>query len=389
MINKLNEKINFDKNNIALLGERNSGKTTILFEIFEYWLRKGERIIVFDSATEHKEKSIIWKIRKKYNNYCYIDSPEEEQINVAWNAKNLTSFLEYEKFKNLQSITLIDVAKYLELGHKEDILERKNIIRNLYKKFVLNCIRALIDNNIKHVKVIMDEIELIPEYNLYWDYMKNNDIVILNAIHNIDYVECCNDKIKIFYMSELTLKYLEYFPKNSMAICGDVCIDIVNSIFIKKYKKHTNKNYWCTDIASTLLDENLKIEVKCYNSNLLKDYNKYQNNENFIKCNDGLNSVDKYIKNRGILLIEPVDNNVLLYEIMSSLCVIICVNTAIFNRDNQLSGGHYVVAYYMNNEVYIFNPRKNIVKKEKADIDILVDACQKFGSWRILINIIK
>ena len=29
--------------------------------------------------------------------------------------------------------------------------------------------------------------ELIPEYNLYWDYMKNNDIVILNAIHNIDY----------------------------------------------------------------------------------------------------------------------------------------------------------------------------------------------------------
>lgn len=50
-----------------VIGERNSGKTTFLHNIVDSYLKYGKKVLVIDSATEHESKSLIIKLKLKYN----------------------------------------------------------------------------------------------------------------------------------------------------------------------------------------------------------------------------------------------------------------------------------------------------------------------------------
>lgn len=159
--------------NTAIIGVRESGKTTILKKLIELCSREKYIILVFDSATDHKNKSILIDTLSKYNNCNLISSPEKELI--LFNNIAPTSF-PYNNIKDSNNeIYLFDVSKYLEEGYETDDLKKRTITRGFYKQLVIQILTVFLPM-LKNKKciVIMDEIEfttkvkdIILQYNSF------------------------------------------------------------------------------------------------------------------------------------------------------------------------------------------------------------------------------
>ena len=61
------------KNNQLIVNNRETGKTTYLFNEIVRLVREGSNIIVLDSATEHEDKSLLKKVMNSFDNAVSID----------------------------------------------------------------------------------------------------------------------------------------------------------------------------------------------------------------------------------------------------------------------------------------------------------------------------
>jgi GTPase SAR1 family protein len=156
-------------NNIVYIGERNSGKTTKLLNIANQYLTDNYSVIVIDSATEHKDKSLICKLHKIFP---AIDIFDSLKIYNLPNDNDLSLF-------NLESsikLYLFDVSYFLEKSYDYNDPILRVTEREKYKKEVSIILQAMNKFNDLALKVIviMDEIEITDQIM--------SDILQLNKI---------------------------------------------------------------------------------------------------------------------------------------------------------------------------------------------------------------
>jgi len=148
--------------NTAIIGERESGKTTILKKLIKYCNENDYTILLFDSATNHAKKSILINTRLKYKNNLVVSSPSKEEISFEIVSINLFPYFIVKKTN--YDIYSFDVSKYLKKANDTENLEEKNSLRLYYKQLVFQeLIVMLFALSSKKLIVIMDEIDFIPD----------------------------------------------------------------------------------------------------------------------------------------------------------------------------------------------------------------------------------
>ena len=134
-----------NRENILLVGERNTGKTTILKGVVEQMLSTDYHVIVIDSATAHQEKSLSVHFSKQRS----VQILDGSAIHDA-------------SMKSSPDLTLFDVSRHLENsyqfppGFKRD-QERKQYMLNVQD--ILDDFVRSWDRRTKSC-FVMDEIEI-------------------------------------------------------------------------------------------------------------------------------------------------------------------------------------------------------------------------------------
>lgn len=191
--------------NTLIIGERNTGKTTFLKEAIHTAVSSGYCVLLFDSATDHVEKSIFMYCISNFSNYVEIKSPEKEMIvdKEHYTTDFPFHIVNGEKTCNL---FLFDVSKYLEEGYLYDDLGKRESIRLLYKVFVNQCLSIML-NFIEEKKciVIMDEIEFIPQSYEIIKRFNSKNIYFINCLHSID--NCCQSILSLFNLTQFKTVY--------------------------------------------------------------------------------------------------------------------------------------------------------------------------------------
>ena len=164
----------------VIIGNHNIGKTTLLYKIFLNEYKKFKNILVVDSATEHKEKSLIVKISDYLvDDFIWIDSCEKSKITFP-----NSSIIDYPysliSTCNSSRIFLADVSKYLEDGYNYPDGYYRQVERTYYKKLSMQIIIVLCD---KVDVIIMDEVELIPESKAILEYALAKGVDIYISLH--------------------------------------------------------------------------------------------------------------------------------------------------------------------------------------------------------------
>lgn len=181
--------------NKILIGDRNTGKTTWLLNHVKKLTKSNEKIIILDSATEHADKSLLYKVETNFpdvdivsfNNPVLVIDTGIEFDKYCQMCKNSLIF---QTIKNSQShILCIDLSFFLEKGHEfadigEFSLARKyrQLYNNLAQQVALSCMMLTSEKFIKEVTVITDEIEF-PKNGFDIGKYQNQDVTFISAVH--------------------------------------------------------------------------------------------------------------------------------------------------------------------------------------------------------------
>ena len=172
----------------AIIGPRDSGKTTILKRVLSLAYDQGYTIAIFDSCTDHKEKSILIHAKENYPDAVYIPSPEKKDIYNMYTQLNSnndfypTNIIDENHDKR---IFLFDVAKYLEEGYDTEDLEERAKIRLYYRCLVRQELYAFAYYMLsKKILIIMDEIELLETMFEIINKLNQTSKPILLALHS-------------------------------------------------------------------------------------------------------------------------------------------------------------------------------------------------------------
>lgn len=176
---------------IAYIGERNTGKTTRLYHIYQNALLEKKRILVIDSAAEHVEKSIIKKIQHEKQGVLIESCSESEIVFPEVAAYSYPYELVKDKDSNL---FLCDASYYLERGYDypKGILREER--RKLYKYFSMQVIHVLMD---RVDIILMDEIELLPEFRETITTVNHNNIQLVMTLHETAGLAGLDNLIKV------------------------------------------------------------------------------------------------------------------------------------------------------------------------------------------------
>lgn len=166
------------KKSIAYIGNRDTGKTTRLYNIFLDAIRENKKVLVIDSATEHTEKSLYEKLQLDYGKRSFsIRRCKREQIVFPDKSSD------YPKInKNVtKNIYLADVSYYLEKGYEYPAGQKRENERLLYKKQSMQIIDALME---QIDVILMDEIELVREGRYIIQKIQSRDIELFMTLHS-------------------------------------------------------------------------------------------------------------------------------------------------------------------------------------------------------------
>ncbi len=169
------------KMNTALIGSRNTGKTTKLFDFFKE--NVGRKIVV-DSATDHVSKSLIHKINNlELKKTCYIGECDEREILFPIDKKDSYP---YNKVSGLNpEVFLCDTSFFLEKGYETNVAEEREKCRSLYKRLSMQNIKVIAHHfPIKYV--IMDEVELTPKSEKVIREINSHSGQFVIALHTIE-----------------------------------------------------------------------------------------------------------------------------------------------------------------------------------------------------------
>jgi len=175
--------ISFLGSNAAIIGKKETGKTTVLRNVIDYCYENDYTILLFDSATDHSEKSILVDTNNKYKDNFVITSPNKEQI--IFNGISNDSYPFKLVDKTNSKIYSFDVSKYLKEESEISNLEQINSTRSHYKQLVIQELTVMLPIvSKKKCVVIMDEIEFIPAMGDIIKKYNSCNIQFLVSVHN-------------------------------------------------------------------------------------------------------------------------------------------------------------------------------------------------------------
>ena len=165
-------------------------------------------------------------------------------------------------------------------------------------------------------------------------------------------------------------------------LCGSSCVKYI----LNSYKKDCNNlnNYmnWISELAISLKNNDFKVILECFKSNLYNDY-KLTNDYSFEGFKYLKMAIDRDIPIKEIKLTKKE----LINEIKNNDFIILNVESSIFNNDKSMSGGHFIILNKINNDlVSIINPIKDKYEFKEETIDNIIKYCKNYGSWRLLIK---
>lgn len=190
--------------NTAIIGKRESGKTTLLKKIVNKALLDNYTILLFDTVTDHPSKSILIHCLNTYTDTVLIDSPSKGEIVFS----NHSSFdFPYKEIKNKKThLFLFDVSKYLEEGYFTEDLMKREEIREYYKRLVIQ--ELFVMNRFlssQKCLVVTDEVEFIPEIReILLQYIKK-DIHFVCALHEEESLSTSKDLFNILRLGGNTI----------------------------------------------------------------------------------------------------------------------------------------------------------------------------------------
>lgn len=183
------------KNYQLIVEEKETGKTTYLYNEVERLISEGFGVIILDSATEHEEKSLLRKIIKNHSDAIVINMCDKEQIalkntNVKDFILNFTEYFPYiDLLENQDKIICFDLSYFLEKGHEifdetnDEFLYAyyRNMYNDLSNQIVLMLILMEKYGILKNKFIIMDEIEFpITNYDIG---QMQNELHFLASVH--------------------------------------------------------------------------------------------------------------------------------------------------------------------------------------------------------------
>lgn len=167
---------------------------------------------------------------------------------------------------------------------------------------------------------------------------------------------------------------------NNEILCGSACVKyILESKGIKDYKLN-KRMWWATELSLSLKENGIDNKIYCFNSDL---YNDFITKEIDLKF-DGF----KYLKMAFDNITEKkLDIKELEIELKENEYIILCVESKIFNSDEVMSGGHFIILNKTyGGKVRIINPVKDKYENIKRTKEEVIKYCENFGFWRILIK---
>ena len=172
---------------------------------------------------------------------------------------------------------------------------------------------------------------------------------------------------------------------NNEILCGSSCVKYVLNSFDKNIGDLNLKMEWITELAICLKEKEIRdISILCFKSNLFYDY-KYSKNIN-LKFN-GFKFIKKCFELKIPIIEIELTKKELVKEIKENKLIILCVQSSVFNNDNSMDGGHFIILKGMvDNMVKVINPRKNKYEYTTRKLEDIIKYCKNYGSWRILIK---
>lgn len=170
-------------------------------------------------------------------------------------------------------------------------------------------------------------------------------------------------------------------------LCGSACVKYILDKFNLKYNNFNYKMKWATELALYLLKyDSLDIEVRCFNSNLYDNYLKNITNTKIISEFEGFLFIKK-LEEKNKIINTKLTKKELKYELNNNDYIILCVESAKFNKSEKMSGGHFIILNSIDNDIIkIINPIKDRFEYKQENIKDIINYTKKFGFWRILIK---
>ncbi|MBE6384026.1 MAG: hypothetical protein E7048_00015 [Lentisphaerae bacterium] len=158
------------------VGDRNSGKTTMLSSIVARALANGNTLFVFDSATKHCDKSLLKK--------CEKNLPQYRKFSMFHFSKKELFRLETIVNSCSVDIFLFDVSEHLEKSHTIAELRKRTIERSLYKRKVNEILKVLLRTQPLGKKtIVFDEIEITDGIAKQLNAHLANAAIFWGALH--------------------------------------------------------------------------------------------------------------------------------------------------------------------------------------------------------------
>lgn len=165
--------------------------------------------------------------------------------------------------------------------------------------------------------------------------------------------------------------------------CGSSCIKYI----LENYEIDTSllkyDMIWVSELALSLKKNGLSnLQLYCYNSRLYNDFVNKKVDLNF----DGFKYL-KEMQEQNILIEERnISINSFSEELDSCKYLILGVESKVFNNDDSMDGGHYIILTDRDGEnVKVINPIKDKYEIKILNLNFLIKACKNNGAWRILI----
>lgn len=176
---------NFFSKNTAIIGGKETGKTSILKDLVNYFYKQEYTIILFDSATNKEENSLLIDSDKKYYHNIIIPSPDKEKI--YFTNPSSDDYPYFNVNKSNYNIYFFDVSRYLEDSLKTDDLNEKELLLNYYKQLVVQELTVMLPVvSKKRAVIIMDEIDFSPDLNNLILTFNSLNIYVVTAVNKIE-----------------------------------------------------------------------------------------------------------------------------------------------------------------------------------------------------------
>lgn len=368
---------------LAYIGKRNTGKTHNLIEQLEFCIQDGYVAIIFDTATQHKNKSILYKAKNMFpdmqifnhENIDCIETWEDEKRNLSHLTNNVLT----------GRIIGFDLSHYLELSYEYDDPVMRRDVRNIYKQQVAECLTHISHTALfcQDLVLFFDEIEFIESTCQLLKTFSEKDIGIYCSVHedsslgsSIEWFEL----IRLDYCSKFTNKFIN---KEEDVLCCSACLDFIfNEIY--GIQKIVRKNIVCIADAALILSQGIDIEVFNFNSSLFQAFLRKTDTAHPQAFYEYTQQLADLIASNILVQQRQLTRDNLVFDINSNRCVLLCLSSSVFFGDPSLDGGHFIVATKVYSDfVSIINPGAKAIYFEEAPIKMLMNSLISYGSWRI------